>query len=201
VRLLDDAIQCGFGRSLSDGTTVIGDRIWWLIFAISSAVLLPSNARGQMADEYRVKAAFLYNFARFVTWPSQTFKNTTDPMVICVLGKDDFGESLTQAVSGNTVEGRPFGVRRIADSRQAGGCQILFISSSERKHLADIFAALPARAVLTVGETDSFTSEGGIVNLKMEEGRVRIQINLAAAEVGHLSISAKLLSLAQIVRK
>ena len=180
---------------------MIGDRICRFIFAIGAVVLLPPGAPGQVAGEYHVKAVFLYNFAKFVTWPSQTFKTVTDPMVICVLGRDDFGESLTQAVSGNTVEGRPFAVRRIANSRQAGGCQILFISSSERNHLAAILGELPARAVLTVGETDNFTSQGGIVNLKLEGGRVRIQINPAAAEEGQLSISANLLSLAQIVKK
>jgi hypothetical protein len=180
---------------------VIHDRICWFVFGIGAAVLLQPDARGQMADEYHVKAAFLYNFAKFVEWPSHTFKSATDPIAICVLGKDPFGESLTQAVSGKTVEGRPFVVRPVAGSQQAVGCQVLFISSSERKHLAAILSEFATRAVLTVGDTDNFTSEGGIVNLKIEGGRVRIQINLEAAEERKLSISAKLLSLAQIVRK
>jgi YfiR/HmsC-like len=110
------------------------------ILQIGAVVLLQAQVRGQVADEYHVKAAYLYNFAKFVEWPSQVFKSATDPIAICVLGTDLFGESLDQTVNGKSLAGRPLTVRHIGDSQQAGACQILFVSSSERKRLAAIFS-------------------------------------------------------------
>src|SRR5579863_9324570 len=92
--------------------------------------LLCIVARGQPSEEYRVKAAFLHNFPKFVEWPSQAFKNPADPIAICILGKNPFGDVLYEAVSGNTADGRPFSVRLVADIAQARLCHILFISAS-----------------------------------------------------------------------
>src|SRR5258708_34362438 len=84
-------------------------------------------------DEYQVKAAFLYNFARFVEWPADVFHDPSDPFAICVLGQDPFGHALDDVVAGKKIEGRAFAVRRISAPRQAVGCRILFVSSSEPK--------------------------------------------------------------------
>ena len=93
-------------------------------FGIALGALLPATAGGQVIDEYQVKAAFIYNFAKFVEWPPQTFKSPGDPMSICVLGQNPFGSSLEEAVNGKSVDGRRFAVRQVADMQQAGGCQI-----------------------------------------------------------------------------
>lgn len=167
---------------------------------IGVAVLLVAAGRAQTTDEYHVKAAFIYNFAKFVEWPPQAFKGRADPITICILGKDPFGDALTQAVNGKAIEGKPFFVREIPDAQHAAGCHILFIVGSERKRLRSILDALRGAAVLTVGETDGFASEGGIINFKIDAGRVRLQINIDAAEHARLSISSKLLSLSEIVR-
>jgi hypothetical protein len=167
-------------------------------------LLLGSAMRAQSAEEYRVKAAFLYNFAKFVDWPPRAFKGPSDPIVIGVLGKNPFGDSLNEAVAGKTLGGRAFQVRQVADAREAAACQIVFVSSSERKRLAALFAQLGKlvnSAVLTVGDTDNFTAEGGVINFKIQGGSVRLQINTEAARKGQLHISAKLLSLAEIVDK
>jgi len=168
---------------------------------IALGLVLIAGARAQTTDEYMVKAAFLYNFAKFVEWPPHSFKSASDPIVIGVLGKNSFGDALTSVISGKTFEGRPFRVREVADAPQAAGCQILFISSSERKQLETLLRQIGNPGVLTVGETDNFTSDGGIVNFKIENGSVRLQINVAAARRQQLHISAKLLSLAEIVEK
>ena len=97
-----------------------------------------SAARGQSANEYQVKAAFLYNFAKFVEWPAQSFKSPDDPIAICTLGQNPFGSMLEDTVNGKKLEGRGFVVRAISDVQQASGCHILFVSSSEQKHLRSI---------------------------------------------------------------
>ena len=181
--------------------TASGEMIFRLSLGVSVVVMLAAAARGQTTEEYRVKAAFLYNFAKFVEWPSQAFKGPTDPIAICILGKDPFGAALIQAVNGKVIEGKPFRIRLISDAQQASGCHILFVTGSERKLQRPILDAIRGIPVLTVGETDAFVAEGGIVNFKIEAGRVRLQVSIDAAEQAGLSISSKLLSLAEIVRK
>jgi hypothetical protein len=171
------------------------------ICAILLGILLSAGACAQEANEYQVKAAFLYNFAKFVEWPPQAFKSPSDPIVIGVLGKNPFGDALAAAVERKTWEGRTFQVREISTAQQAAGCQIVFISSSERKRLGALLTGIGNAAVLTVGETDNFTTTGGIVNFKIDGGSVRLQINMEAARRQQLHISAKLLSLAEIVEK
>jgi YfiR/HmsC-like len=169
--------------------------------AIVLGILLSADARAQQANEYQVKAAFLYNFAKFVEWPSQAFKNPSDSIVIGVLGTNPFGDALAAAVAGKTLGGRSFQVREISTAQQAAVCQIVFIGSSERKRLAALLLGMGNAAVLTVGETDNFAAAGGIVNFKIDGGNVRLQINIEAARKAQLRISAKLLSLAEIVEK
>jgi len=167
-------------------------------FAIALAALLPALAGGQATGEYQVKAACLFNFAKFVEWPAQTFKSPADSMSICILGPNPFGRSLDDAVDGKTIDGRKFVVRQVAEIEQAGGCQILFIALRPKKRAP---GAPPAMAgVLTVGESDGFAAGGGVIGFKLEGGRVRLEVNLEAAEQARLRISSKLLSLARIVK-
>jgi hypothetical protein len=162
-------------------------------------IFLACTLSAQTIDEYQVKAAFLYNFAKFVEWPALTFKTDKDPLRICVLGQNPFGNALVEGVGGKTVVGRPLVVSDISDVNQGADCQILFIGSSERKRLRSIFAELRTMGVLTVGETEGFASQGGIVNFKLGGGRVRLEINIDAAAQAKLRISSKVLNLAQIV--
>jgi YfiR/HmsC-like len=168
---------------------------WGLLLGL----VLACNAASQSGGEYQVKAAFLYNFAKFVEWPAPTFKTDTDPLRICILGMDPFGTALGDTVGGKTVSGRPFVVAGISEVNQAGVCQILFISASEKKRYRAIFADLRTSAILTVGETDGFANQGGMVNFKLENGRVRLEVNVEAAGLAKLRISSKVLKLAQIV--
>jgi hypothetical protein len=175
--------------------------IFRLSFGIGAAALLAAAAHGQTTEEYRVKAAFLYNFAKFVEWPSQAFKGPADPIAICIVGKDPFGAALTQAVNGKSIEGKPFCIRIVSDAQQVSGCHILFVGGSEKKLQRPILEASHRISILTVGETEAFLADGGIVSFKIEAGRVRLQVSIDAAEQAGLSISSKLLSLAEIVGK
>jgi hypothetical protein len=151
--------------------------------------------------EYKVKAAFLYNFTKFVEWPPQAFAGPAAPYALCVLGSDPFAEDLDLAAADKTVQGRPITIRRLSDLKGTAGCHILFVSLSERGKLATVFAALGAAPTLTVGEADDFTRAGGCVRLFVEDNRVRLEINLQAADRARLKVSAKLLSVARVVGK
>jgi YfiR/HmsC-like len=166
---------------------------------ILAATCLP-GLRAQV-NEYQVKAFFLYNFARYVEWPPQSFKSPTDPIVICILGSNPFGAALDQAVAGREVDGRGFVIRQLADIHTGGNCRILFVNAGARKRFHSIAANLHGSGVLTVGETHGFADEGGVVTFKIEYGKVRFEINVQAAEREHLRISSKLLSLAAVEAK
>jgi hypothetical protein len=168
-------------------------------FVAIGCVMFLAAAQGQV-EEYQVKAAFLYNLAKFVEWPPQSFHSPTSPIVICILGQDPFGRALTETVEGKVLDGRALLVRQIPDSQKAGNCHVVFVSSSEQKRFRSILQDLKASGVLTIGDAEGFASQGGVVNLKLEGGMVRFEINLDVGKEKNLRISSKLLSLAQIVK-
>jgi YfiR/HmsC-like len=150
--------------------------------------------------EYEVKAVYLYNFAKFVEWPSVAFEKPETPYKICVLGTDPFGELLDIAAA-ESVQGRRMTVRRLADVNGASGCHILYVSMSERRKLPAILEVLGKFPTLTVGEDDEFTRGGGCMRFFLLGDKVRFEINVQATERAHLKVSAKLLSLARVVGK
>jgi hypothetical protein len=156
--------------------------------------------QSQEVSEYQIKAAFLYNFAKFVEWPAASFKDSNSPIAICVVGQNPFGAILEETVNGKKLEGRHFVVRNITADQLAGGCHILFVSSSERKHSRAILESIKTPGVLTVGEVDGFAMDGGVINFKLDGGKLRFEINPEAAAKEGLQIRSNLLSLAQIVK-
>jgi hypothetical protein len=166
-----------------------------LVFSLIFLIGFKCQAQNS-PTEYQIKAAFIYNFARFVDWPTQAFSDATSPMVIGVLGKNVFGDSLAQIIKGNTIGGHPLEVKEFDSATDAASCQLLFISASEKSHFSKILAQLSGKSILTVSETDNFISEGGMINLKIVDNRVRFEINNEAAKKAGLTISSKLLSLA-----
>jgi len=176
-------------------------RILSLLVLGGAALDLCAQASVPGFDEYQVKAAFLYNFAKFVEWPAGTFASPSDPIGICIAGVNPFGSTLDSMVEGKKIGDRVFVVRRIPDTQQAKGCQILFIGSTEWKRVRPLLEALKGAAILTVGETDDFTAAGGMIAFQIAGPRVRLQIDIETAERSRLKISSKLLSLAQIVKR
>jgi len=147
--------------------------------------------------EYQIKAAFIYNFARFVEWPSQTFADTNSPMVIGVLGENVFGNDLELTISGKAIKGHPLQFKTFDSVADATNCQILFISTSEKTQLSKILVQLQGTSILTVSEnTDDFIGAGGMINLRIVDDKVRFEINNEAARKSGLIISSKLLRLA-----
>lgn len=159
-----------------------------------------TDARAQV-EEYQVKAAFLYNFAKFVEWPADTFSGPNEPICICILGQNPFGGGLIDAARGKVLDGRPIAVRLISEAPPKSSCQILFVPSSGRKLFRSISGTLKGAGILTVGDTPGFIEDGGVINFKLEDGRIRFEINVEAAGIARLSISSKLLSLAQTAKR
>jgi hypothetical protein len=156
-------------------------------------------AQGVRASEYQVKAVFLFNFAQFVDWPAAAFPASDTPLVICVLGNDPFGDALDQTVRNERLGGRPFQVRRHRSVDEITTCHILFISRSEANRPEAILASLKQRPILTVSDADGFAQRGGMIRFVTDRNRIRLQLNLAAAEAAHLTISSKLLRAAEII--
>jgi hypothetical protein len=166
---------------------------------LSLALLLAATlARAQDSQpiEYRFKAAFLWNFAKFIEWPPRAFTNESAPFIIGVLGTNPFGEELEQTVRGKQIGTHPIKVQLFRSADDAKHCHILFVSASEQSRLAEVFKTLGDAPALTVGEYDQFTQKGGMINFVREGNKIRFQINDAAAQAAGLKISSKLLSLA-----
>jgi hypothetical protein len=146
-------------------------------------------------SEYQVKAAFLYNFVKFVEWPASPGE-TLGSIHLCVIGKDPFGGVLDRVIEGKTVNGRPLAIRRINETSAARSCHVLFVSDSEVGRVAEITKAVHVWSVLTVSEISGFSERGGIITFLMEGQRVRFRINSKAAAAAGLRISSKLQQLA-----
>lgn len=168
-------------------------RLAALILVAAQMVGVPARAAPPAATEYELKAAFLFNFAKFVDWPADVF-NATDALNVCVLGDDPFGEQLDRAFVGKSVHDRPVVVQRHDRLDQTRGCHVLFIGATEERRLGRFTP--PGGPVLTVGETDEFLRRGGIVAFDMEENRLRFEINADAADAAGLKISSQLMKLA-----
>lgn len=167
---------------------------------LAAALYMPAALSAENeALEYRVKAAFLFNFTKFVEWPATAFPNASTPLTICVLGNDPFGTMLDETVRGKNVNNRMLVVRRIAQVADSRDCRVLFISDSERLRLRDITRALQDQPILTIGETQDFTDARGMIRFVIVNGKVRFIVNRGATEQAHLALSSKLLSVAEAV--
>ena len=149
----------------------------------------------QGPTEYQVKAAFLYNFAKFVEWPAEAH-DPKGPLAICVLGRDPFDGELERVTEGKTIDNRKIVIRRTRDMAIARSCQVLFVSLSEARRVDEIFEALRDTSVLSVSEIPRFCRSGGVIAFEMQGQRVRFRINAMAAARANLKISSKLLQLA-----
>ncbi len=173
-----------------------------LIFSLTFLLgLFESQVHAQATAfyEYQVKAAFLFNFAKFVEWPPDAFTSADEPIGICVLGQNPFGSVLEETVRGKVVGHRTFVVLQNPDAQHIGGCHIIFICASADKR--SVLEELRTKRVLTVSETDGVQAMSGVIGLNLKDGRVRIEIDPAAAERAGLRISSKLLSLAEIKKQ
>ncbi|MDY6951147.1 MAG: YfiR family protein [Thermodesulfobacteriota bacterium] len=171
---------------------------------ITAAVLTVSGfaptvqGEEKIPSEYVLKAAFLYNFAKFVEWPEDTFPDGERVIGICVLGEDPFGHTL-ESIEGKIVKGRRVMIKLAESVADAKDCHVLFISRFHEKELVGILADLKHASVLTVGDGADFGERGGIIHFITVGNKLRFNINLEAAQRSGLKISSKLLKLANRV--
>ncbi len=153
-----------------------------------------ASAQSMSSREYEIKAAYLYNFIKYIDWPT-----SRDTITIGVLGDNPFGPALA-LLNGKVVKGRRVIVKELGSVRDAQNCQMIFVSSSEKQRLQEIFANSKSAHVLTVGEMQGFAQDGGIINFIEENNKVRFEINEDAARRTGLNISSELLKLAKLVK-
>ena len=170
------------------------------LLSLMAAGLVPTLCHGQVLEEYQVKAGYLLNIAKFTDWPGEANVAASEPFTVCVIGLDPFGHWLDDTTAVESPKGRRLQVRRIADARESIGCQVVFVSSSERKRVGQILGGLEGHHVLTIGDCDAAVAAGVIVNFTREDMRIRFEINTDSAEKQGLHISPRLLSLARIVK-
>jgi hypothetical protein len=151
------------------------------------------------SPEHVVKAAFLYNFTRFVEWPAAPVDCTTAPLNIAVLGQDPFGPALDRTVAGRRVGSQPIRVQRLRRAAEIEPCTLLFVTAAESERLAEVLGALRGRPVLVVGESPGFARRGGAIGFHVDGKRVRFETNRQAAAAAGLTLSSRLLALASAV--
>lgn len=151
--------------------------------------------------EYQLKAAFLYNFTKFIEWPAPSFPDAGSPIIIGVLGSSPFGDELENAVRNRKVNGREITVKRLQSVAAAKSVHVLFVAASEDARLGELREALKGANVLTVGESDAFAKSGGMIDFIIEGDKVRFDINIGAAGQTAVKIGAQLQKLARTVRK
>ena len=161
--------------------------------------VLPARA-ADVPGEYEVKAAYLYNFAKFVEWPAEAPATPPGTFVVTVVGADPFGRVLEETLKGKAVGGARLVLRRARDASDVPPSHIVFVSESEHDRLGGVLDRLAGSATLTVGETEDFAEKGGVIRFRMEDDRVRLDINPESARRARLRISSDLLRLARIVR-
>ena len=172
-----------------------------LIITCFGLALLLSGSLGaeeKPPREYLIKAAFVYNFTKFVEWPEEVFQKDSSPFIICILGRGGLGEAL-RTIEDKSVHGRNLEVRQCRTSADIGVCQLLFVAAGEKPRLPAIFEDLENRPILTVSDMDGFARSGGMIQLYKDENRIRFAVNVKSAERYGLKLSSKLLRLAKIV--
>jgi hypothetical protein len=189
-------------RSDKQQTTAFCAR-WIAAVLIGGMILMqPCGARGGPVTgrEYDVKIGFIYNFAKFVTWPKAALDKDPHVLVLCYVA-DDPSIKAFYKLDGKVVKGRKIKVVAFADSSSLENCHILFFATQNKEYIQQILEQAKGHSILTVGEVEGFTQWGGIINFFEELNRLRFKVNLAAARREGLKMSSQLLVSAQIVEE
>jgi hypothetical protein len=157
-----------------------------------------NHAEGGGPQEYQAKAAFIFNFAKYVEWPPEAFPSRESPLTLCILGRDPFGPALG-AIDGRTVHGRTLRLRRNVSAEEVAGCSIAYVTEAEERHVPVILRAIGTQPILTISDLDGFAEAGGAVGVFVVEDRLKFDANMAALQRANLKASAQALKLARTV--
>jgi hypothetical protein len=172
-------------------------RRFLILLAVGQVFFAAPAARAEVPLEYQIKAAFIFNFAKFVEWPPKSFQDGSSPIVIGVLGENPFGDALEATVRGQILNGRPLVIKHSRNVADLLHCHILFVSRSESGSVQQILELLQGSSTLTVSDMDGFTENGGAIHFVEKDHKIRFEINPKVAQRANLKISSKLLNLAR----
>lgn len=154
------------------------------------------DARGQASREYQLKAVFLFNFAQFTDWPTNTFTNSAEPLVIGILGPDPFGRTLEDTIRGENIRGHSLVIAHYRRADEIKTCDILFISQQETRRVDEIVRSLKGKPILTVADVDTPSSAGAIIRFSLQKNKIHFRVNQEAAKAADITLSSKLLRVA-----
>ena len=167
-----------------------------ILFLTSGTHHLKAQTAPQSED--KVKAVFLYNFTRFIDWPSSAFASNEQPFKIGIMGEDPFGIYLEEAIRNEKYSGRPIIIEKFENAKDIKDCHMIFINTKNQKEIKNILNNLENKTVLTIAEHPEFVKWGGMIRLYSDDRKIRIQINDAAARLVKIKVSAKLLNIADV---
>lgn len=168
-----------------------------LVFLLCFTPAVSGQQQGT-ASEAEIKTAFIYNFIKFVEWPTSVLPAAEQRMIVCVLGQDDIVRTLKR-ISGKVARGRTITVKHVADLKEITQCHVVYVGQSEKDYTGAIIGAAP-KHVLTISDVPSFAASGGMINFFMKENKISFEINVDTAEQAGLKLSSQLLRLARVVK-
>lgn len=171
-----------------------------LAACFASLLLQGGEPRAEGPHEYQVKAAMVFNMAKYTEWQPGAFASAGAPLTVCSMGRGPFAAAL-EPYLGKTVLGRPLALRRLSVGDEPDDCQILVVSGVEKRYLAGILEQARKHALLTVSDLPDFARAGGMIGFYEQEGKIRFEINVKAAQQPRFRISSQLLKLARIIRE
>ena len=174
-------------------------RTRWAAVGLVVALCWPAALFAQELLELKLKAAFVYNFARLTTWPATAFSGPATPLEACILEHDPVAPALQEAFAGKAVEGRPLAVRRLAGAAGWENCHIAYLGAVPPELARDVLRALAGRSVLTVHEQGAAHPDG-VIRLFLADRKLRFEVNQPAAERAQLRLNARLMALAIVVK-
>ncbi len=170
-----------------------------LLIAVADAIPIGAQVKLNPSVEYQAKAAFLYNFVKFVEWPPEAFQSETSSITVCVFRYDPFGSALDEVIAGQTLNNRRLVVQRTNKLPDLKACQLVFVSDREDKHLPEVLNSLEGASALVVGEGGDFAEHRGGIQFFLENKQLRFAVNVDAVQRARLTVDSRLLALARIV--
>lgn len=166
-----------------------------MVFMGGAGGISVANAQEHNSEERLLKAAYIFNFAKFTSWPENVWSDAEAPLTLCTIGKDSLISELKR-LDGKMIKGHPVSIQHIKGGQISNECQLLYIATSEVKRVHNIIKTITKRPILTVSEIPDFVTSGGIAELLIDKGHLRFKFNLANARESGLVISSRLLKLA-----
>lgn len=157
------------------------------------------SAHRPVVPEYQIKAIFLFNFTQFVEWPATVLPQPETPLIIGILGEDPFGNYLEETVTGEKVNGHPLAIEHYKNIAEVKTCHILFVNQAETNKPEQAMINLKGKYILTVSDGNNFIKQGGMIRFFTKNNKIQIQINPEAAREANLTISSRLLSVAELI--